>query len=327
MQDGKWKQISTKFRVDGKNPPIEAQELRLRKEKEMACLLAGLEYVKPIIVKDAMAEWLEIDKQTCKQGTYYNHVCIVPKRFEPFNDKLVAYFNEGDAQQIVGLMNEEPTSYSSKRSMFSYCSAFWKFCVSKGYAKQQLFDYAMRKKIKGDMNPRQERRGLTFEEEQKIFAHLTDWVLTCAKIALWTGARVSEAVKVRRDDVDLMLGEIKFREKKAGGRPIIKVLHPELSDFLRNLSPDDYPPESATEHTLSKAFKKAATKAGIPNATFHWLRHTLASRMLDEGLNERDAAAILGHTQAVHKVYAHASRDRLKSKLSKVKNVGFLSGS
>lgn len=327
MQDGKWRQISTKFRADGKNPPIEAQELKLRKEKEMACLHAGLEYVKPITVKEALAEWLDIDKKTCKQGTYYNHLCIVPKRFEPFNDKLVAYFTEGDAQQIVGIMNEEPTSYSSKRSMFSYCSAFWQFCVSKGYSKQQFFNKGMRKKIKGDMSPRQERRGLSFDEEQKIFANLKDWALTCAKIALWTGARVSEAVKVRRDDVDLMLGEIKFREKKAGGRPIVKPIHPELADFLKNLSPDDYPPEGTGEEKLSRLFKSAVVKAGIPNASFHWLRHTLASRMLDEGLNERDAAAILGHTQAVHKVYAHASRERLKTKLSKVKNVGFLSGS
>jgi len=326
QQDGKWKQVSTKFRAEGKAPPIEVHELRLRKEKEVACIAVGLEYVKPITIKEAIAEWTEIDRKTTRKGTFANHQSTVPKRIAQFNDKLVAHFNEADAQEIVGSLNSETTSYFTKRSMFASFSGFWKFVMAKGYTKAQFFSYSMMKKISGDRSPRTERRGLTYEEEEKIFSHLSGWGLTCAKIAIWTGARISEAVKVRREDVDFLQGEIRFREKKQGDRPIIKAMHPSLTEFLRNLSVDDYPPESANEGTLGDRFKKAVSKSGVPNATFHWLRHTLASRLFEEGINERDAAAILGHTQAVHKVYAHASRERLKSKLSKVKNVGFLSG-
>jgi integrase len=327
MQDGKWRQTSTKFRSEGKAPPIEAQELKLRKEKEIACLIAGLEYIKPITIKEALVEWAEIDRKTARYGTFANHQSTVPKRMAPFNDKLVAYFNEADAQQIVASLNSEPTSYSTKRSMFASFSSFWKFVIAKGYAKQQLFSYAMMKKISGDRSPRTERRALTYEEEEKIFSHLSGWALTCAKIAIWTGARISEAVKVRMEDVDFMQGEIRFKEKKHGDRPIIKSMHPCLSDFLKNLSVDDYPPENTAEDVLRDRFNKAVKKAGIQNATFHWLRHTLASRLFEEGISERDAAAILGHTQAVHKVYAHASRERLKNKLSLVRNVGKMSGS
>lgn len=326
MQDGKWRQISTKFRADGKNPPIEAQELKLRKEKEMACLHAGLEYVKPITVKEALAEWSEIDKRTSSFGTWSNHQSYVPKRLAPFNDKLVAYFNEADVQQLIASMNEEPTSYSTKRVMFASCSSFWKFCLGKGYSKKPLFNYEMMKKISGDRSPRFEKRALTPDEEDRIFNQLSGWVLTGSMIALWTGARVSEVVKVRMQDVDFLKGEIHFKEKKLGGRPIVKQMHPTLLSFLRNLSVDDYPPENAKETALSDRFQRAAIKAGVPNATFHWLRHTLASRLFEEGISERDAAAILGHTQAIHKVYAHASKDRLKNQLSLVKNVGFLSG-
>jgi integrase len=327
QQDGKWKQVSTKFRAEGKAPPIEVHELRLRKEKEIACIAVGLEYVKPITIKEAIAEWTEIDRKTATQGTFCNHQSNVPKRLARFNDKLVAHFNEADAQEVVASMNSEPTSYSTKRSMFASFASFWKFIMAKGYSKQQFFSSQMRKKISGDRNPVMERRGLTYEEEEKIFSHLSGWGLTCAKIAIWTGARISEAVKVQREDVDFMQGEIRFKEKKAGGRPIIKSMHPSLAEFLRNLSVDDYPPKNASEDSLRDRFMKAVSMAGVPNATFHWLRHTLASRLFEEGINERDAAAILGHTQAVHKAYAHASRERLKSKLSQLKNVGFLSGS
>lgn len=327
QQDGKWKQVSTKFRAEGKAPPIEVHELRLRKEKEIACIAVGLEYVKPITIKEAIAEWTEIDRKTTTSGTFSNHQSTVPRRLARFNDKLVAHFQEADAQEVVASLNSEPTSYSTKRSMFASFASFWKFIMAKGYAKQQFFSHSMMKKINGDRNPRKERRGLTYEEEEKIFAHLSGWGLTCSKIAIWTGARISEAVKVQREDVDFLRGEIHFKEKKAGGRPIVKPLHPCLSDFLRNLSVDDYPPQNANENSLGERFRKAVIKSGVPNATFHWLRHTLASRMLEDGIGERDAALILGHTQAVHKVYAHSSRERLKSKLSKVKNVGFLSGS
>lgn len=326
QQDGKWKQVSTKFRAEGKAPPIEVHELRLRKEKEVACIAVGLEYVKPITIKEAIAEWTEIDRKTTRKGTFANHQSTVPRRIAQFNDKLVAHFNEADAQEIVGSLNAEPTSYFTKRSNFASFASFWKFVSAKGYSKAQFFSHSMMKKISGDRSPRTERRGLSYEEEEKIFSHLSGWPLTCAKIAIWTGARISEAVKVRREDVDFLQGEISFREKKQGGRVIIKGMHPSLIDFLRNLSVDDYAPENANEVMLRDRFNKAVAKSGVPNATFHWLRHTLASRLFDEGIGERDAAAILGHTQAVHKVYAHASRERLKSKLSKVKNVGFLSG-
>jgi len=326
MQDGKWRQVSTKFRADGKVPPIEAQELRHRKEKEMACLIKGIEYVKPITIKEALAEWSEIDKQTCSFGTWSNHQSYVPKRLEPFKDKLVFQFNEADVQQLVASLNSESTSYATKRVMFASCSSFWKFCMGKGYAKTPLFVLSMMKKISGDRNARFEKRALTPDEEERIFSGLSGWPLTCSMIALWTGARVSEAIRVRFSDVDFMVGEIRFKEKKLGGRAIVKQMHPTLMAFLRNLSIDDYPPEHIREAILSSKFQRAAIKAGVPNATFHWLRHTLASRLFEEGISERDAAAILGHTQAVHKAYAHVSRERLKNKLSLVKNVGFLSG-
>jgi integrase len=72
-------------------------------------------------------------------------------------------------------------------------------------------------------------------------------------------------------------------------------------------------------------FQKAAIRAGVPNATFHWLRHTLASRLYDMGVEERLACAIIGHSESVHKEYAHASKSKLLDKLSQVGNVEVLS--
>jgi hypothetical protein len=44
------------------------------------------------------------------------------------------------------------------------------------------------------------------------------------------------------------------------------------------------------------------------------------------GVEERLACAIIGHSQAVHKEYAHASKSKLLDKLTQVGNVEVLSG-
>lgn len=329
-ENGKWHRKSTHIRVDSPVPPARVTRLLAELQERLECGKNGIEYIPKLTIGEALKEWLEVTKRVTKDTpqTYANLASFVPKLFAKFNDKMVCHFNEADFLTIIGDINAGEQAYNTKRNYFSGCSVFMKFCTAKGYTQRNMFNREFLKesfkKIKGDRKPRLERRALTYEEEAKIFSFLKGWPLTCSKVAIWTGARASEAVKIKMQDVDFMKHQIHFREKKLGGRPIIKPMHPTLEAFLRSIAPDDYPPEQKRAVNLSEIFNRAAVKAGVPRATFHWLRHTLASRLFDEGVDERIASAILGHTVAVHRVYAHANREKLLKNLEKVKNVSVL---
>ena len=58
--------------------------------------------------------------------------------------------------------------------------------------------------------------------------------------------------------------------------------------------------------TISHHFTKATRKAGMPWATFHTLRHSTASEMINAGVALNTVGEVLGHkSQASTRRYAH----------------------
>jgi site-specific recombinase XerD len=59
------------------------------------------------------------------------------------------------------------------------------------------------------------------------------------------------------------------------------------------------------ERTLSMVFKKVFKKSGVKNAHAHRFRHTLATRLLEQGATFEQVADILGNSpEVVRKHYA-----------------------
>lgn len=329
-ENGRWINKTTHIQSENDNPPPEVLKQLLELKERLKCGKTGEIYIPKITIKGALTEWLDLDRKIHKDtpATYANHLCHVPRWFEPTKDKLVSHFTEADVSDIVAAINQRPTTFRGNKNIYSSITQFWQFCVDKGYSKRNVFKLSNAKdRISGSREAKLERRALTYEEQNAIFSFLKGWPLTCAMIAIWTGARASEAVKVQLEDVDFMKKKIRFVEKKLHGRIIWKPIHPILHDYLRSIGPDDYPPAGKKPINLSEIFSRAALKAKVKNATFHWLRHTLASRLFDEGVSERDAAAILGHTVEVHRIYAHANHTRLLDNLGRVKSDRVLIGS
>lgn len=65
-------------------------------------------------------------------------------------------------------------------------------------------------------------------------------------------------------------------------------------------------PITITGWTISHHFTKATRKAGMPWATFHTLRHSTASEMINAGVALNTVGEVLGHkSQASTRRYAH----------------------
>ncbi len=137
------------------------------------------------------------------------------------------------------------------------------------------------------------------------------------------GLRVSEALSLRVRDIDFDELIITVRQGK-GRKDRRTVLSMRLVDGLRSLiagrSQTSYLFESErggklTTETASAIFRNALQKANIKkSASFHSLRHSFATHLLENGVDVRYVQELLGHTNIrTTQIYTHLTNPALKN--------------
>jgi site-specific recombinase XerD len=123
-------------------------------------------------------------------------------------------------------------------------------------------------------------------------------------LAYGAGLRISEVVNLKIKDVNL--GELTIHLKNAKGKKDRITIFPEkirndIQSLAAGKNSDDYLFESErggklTERTAQKIFENALQKTDIKkNATFHSLRHSFATHLLENGTDIRYVQELLGH--------------------------------
>jgi integrase/recombinase XerD len=149
-------------------------------------------------------------------------------------------------------------------------------------------------------------------------------------IALSYGAgfRISEAVNLRIKDVDVEGLTIHIKGAK-GHKDRISIiaekLRPELNELMSLRDKNDYVFASnrggrLDERSAQKIFEKAIQKTGIKkDATFHSLRHSFATHLLENGVDVRYVQELLGHanirTTQIYTKVTNPSIRKIKSPL------------
>jgi integrase/recombinase XerD len=125
--------------------------------------------------------------------------------------------------------------------------------------------------------------------------------------AYGAGLRVSEACRLRPEDIDSARGLIHVRLGK-GGKDRYVMLSPRLLEILRgywvNVRPQGgwlFPGRKAgkpiTRNAVEKAIDVAAAKAKLrKKVTPHLLRHSFATHLLEAGTDIRVIQVLLGHS-------------------------------
>lgn len=119
-----------------------------------------------------------------------------------------------------------------------------------------------------------------------------------------SGLRVSEAVNLKIKDIDF--GQLTIHLKNAKGKKDRITVFPEkIANDLKNLiagkNPNEYLFSSQhggklTERSAQKNFENGLKKANInKDATFHSLRHSFATHLLENGVDVRYVQELLGH--------------------------------
>ncbi|MDO7866751.1 site-specific tyrosine recombinase XerD [Nocardioides jiangxiensis] len=144
-----------------------------------------------------------------------------------------------------------------------------------------------------------------------------------------TGARISEAVGLDIDDIDLELGQVLLRGKGSKERivPIGSYAREALSAYLRDARPElmsTTTPAGAvflnsrggrlSRQSAWAVLVKAAGHAGITkDVSPHTLRHSFATHLLDGGADVRVVQELLGHASVTTtQVYTLVTVDNLR---------------
>lgn len=148
-------------------------------------------------------------------------------------------------------------------------------------------------------------RYLTFEEEERLFKHLPEHLKPIVICALQTGLRKSNILNLRWELVDLEFRFIEVLAQQNKGHKIIKIpISDKLLKVLESMPHiSEYvfanPITGLPYKDISEGFKNACDKADIKNFRFHDLRHTVATRLVEKGIDLRVVQEIMAHSTIV----------------------------
>ena len=137
------------------------------------------------------------------------------------------------------------------------------------------------------------------------------------------GMRVSEVTNLKVADLDI--DELVVHIKGAKGKKDrISVLPEKLQDDLRNIVAGKIANDfifvsnrggKLTTTSLQKMFRKSLTKANVNKpATFHSLRHSFATHLLENGTDVRYVQELLGHSNIrTTQIYTQVTNPKLKN--------------
>jgi integrase/recombinase XerD len=142
-----------------------------------------------------------------------------------------------------------------------------------------------------------------------------------------TGARISEAVSLDVDDVDLGGAAVRLRGKGSRERvvPVGRYARDAVADYLSRGRPVLVGARSGPAVFLSRlgnrmsrqsawaVLRSAADAAGVCGVSPHVLRHSFATHLLDGGADVRVVQELLGHASVTTtQIYTLVTADRLR---------------
>ena len=189
--------------------------------------------------------------------------------------------------------------------------AFEEGLITKEQFQEELFKIEIAPKIK-------KRKKLPVAIEEDEFIEL----IKATKYPHWkvaflfgfaAGLRISEVVKLKKEDIDFNKGQIFIGDAKGGKDRIVPIPKGLMPKHLKHL------PMKCGARALQSAFKKCAEKAGLlktkPELHFHSLRHGFGSKCGGSGMPIPYLRDLMGHENiSTTNIYLRMNpRDALKS--------------
>jgi integrase len=153
---------------------------------------------------------------------------------------------------------------------------------------------------------------LTLDQIATLADHASESVATAIWIAVYTGCRRGEILAMRQDDIEGDNITIRAGNTKTLKTRTIPIVPP-LRKHLKSI------PLGINYEGLKTGFRRAREAAEMPWVTFHDLRRSCATLMIQAGVDLFVVSKLLGHSSvAVTQArYAHLQVDRISDGLAK----------
>lgn len=284
----------------------------IKKLKDLFCnesiLIMFEDNSKNISIINCMEQELKLKGYSFKtRKSYISHM----ERFESFIRKDLSDISPQDVREyVLFLLEKQKVSHSYANQAISAV----KFLCNEVLKQSKIIESLPRPKRENKLP-----NVLSTEEVLKILKCITNLKHRAILFLTYSaGLRVSETVSLKISDIDSKRMLIHIRQSK--GRKdrytvLSQVALDELRLYAKKYHPDDwlFPGDKEdwhiTERTVQRVFEAARDRSGIKKeVSFHSLRHSFATHLLEGGTDLRYIQELLGHQSSkTTEIYTHVT--------------------
>lgn len=293
------------------------QEEVLKKYKEWKPKKKKTVIVETLTFYNWFIEWRDkYKKNTIAESTLKSINYTFTKNVLPFiSNKPLKKINTEDIQEII---NSAEKHKRQQTIMFNFLNN----CFKKAYQLKKIntnpCDFVEINKVK------QIKKGtaLTYQEQLQFIDYLdkTDNELkNLFKVYLFTGMRRSEALNITLKDLDFCNNTITIK----GTKTTLSNRVLPTSEYVMNLFGKDFKGFNFNLTKINQVFRKACKELNFSeDYKIHSLRHTFATRCLENGINIKVVQKWLGHStiKMTSDVYSHVQTKLEQEELKKINN-------
>ncbi len=306
--------VKPNFYLDYSDLKVHQESLVLKKETEKETI------TKPT---DILQELSDEAKHKIERFKFW----LLSKRYSDntigtYTDALKTFLRYYAHKPIAEITNDDLIKFNNHYIMANHFSASYQNQVVN--AVKLFFNKIENKKLNPELVHRPKRpkllpNVLSKEEVKLILNSLKNLKhKTMLSLIYSCGLRRGELLNLKTTDIDSKRNMIIIRQGK-GRKDRIAPLSAKILEILRNYY-SDYKPtvwlfegeqqgEKYSEQSLQSVLKQALEKAKINKpVSLHWLRHSFATHLLENGTDLRYIQEILGHSSSrTTEIYTHVS--------------------
>lgn len=153
---------------------------------------------------------------------------------------------------------------------------------------------------------------LTMVQVRELAEHASEATASAIYIAIFTGCRRGEILALQKEDITKDTITIRSGNTKTLKTRTIPIAPP-LRKYLKAI------PLGVNFEGLKTGFRRAREAAGMPWVTFHDLRRSCATLMIEAGVDLFTVSKLLGHSSVsvTQSRYAHLQVDQIRAGLRK----------